>query len=341
MESPNRILVIQLRQLGDVVLTAALLEDLREAFPLATLDVLTGPRPAALVQGNPFLSGLLVYDRDRPLGMAREIRARDYTWVIDPQSSPRTAPLALLSGASRRVGWAIRGPWRFAYSDRISRRVQEEYVVRQRQRFLERLGVPTRPRVPRIFLGGEERARGIELVRALMKGADAPSVGMVLSARVAGTRWPAERFAELAARLAADGLVPVVIRTVGDEELVAEVLARAPGAVRADVPDLRPFAAVLAALDVFVSGDTGPAHIAMGVGTPTVTLYGASRAVRWNPGLPTTVAVSSPRAHCEACREARSRAAPGHTCILEIGVEEVHASVRSLLHRLANVDRTG
>lgn len=339
MERPTRILLVQLQWLGDVVLTAPLLEDLREAFPAATIDFLTGEPAATLVRGNPYLSKLWIYDRAHPVRTVRAVRSRAYDWVIDVQSSPRTAPLTLLSGARRRVGWRVRGPRRFAYTDHLSRCPRDEYVVRQRQRFLERLGVPIRPRLPRIFLDAEECARGADALRAAAHPNGAPCVGLVLSARAAGSTWPAERYAALARRLCADGCVPIVIGTVGDEAAVSQFLAEAPGVVRADLPELRLFAAFLRALDLLVSGDTGPAHIATAVGTPTITLYGAARPAQWNPGLPTTVAVTSPQRRCNACARGIIRTAPEHTCMLEIEVEDVYARVRTLLQETAGQHR--
>jgi ADP-heptose:LPS heptosyltransferase len=106
---PERILVIQLQQLGDVLLTAPLLEDLREAFPAATIDFLTRPLAADLLEGNPFASNIVRYDGRRPVGMLRDIRARGYGMLFDFQSNGRSAAIVLASGAPRRVGW-MKGP---------------------------------------------------------------------------------------------------------------------------------------------------------------------------------------------------------------------------------------
>src|SRR4051812_3153786 len=119
--APGRILLIQMRQLGDVLQTSALLEDLRDAFPEARLDYLTGVRQAVMMKGNPFPSEVLLYDPEHPLRAAREIRSRHYDWIVDSQSSPRSAPLVALSGARRRIGWRINGPWRYVYTDRVPR----------------------------------------------------------------------------------------------------------------------------------------------------------------------------------------------------------------------------
>lgn len=76
LTEPRRILVIQLQQLGDALLTAALLEDVREAFPSATIDYVTRPLCADLLDGNPFASNILRYDVQRKLRMMQDARAR-------------------------------------------------------------------------------------------------------------------------------------------------------------------------------------------------------------------------------------------------------------------------
>ena len=105
---PRRILIAQLRRLGDVVLTTALLNDLRRAFPNTPVDFLVGDRAAPLLEHHPLIHERLIYDREHPMRTWRAVRARHYDWVIDPQSSPRTAPVALLSGAPVRAGFAAR-----------------------------------------------------------------------------------------------------------------------------------------------------------------------------------------------------------------------------------------
>ena len=156
-------------------------------------------------------------------------------------------------------------------------------------------------------------------------------MGLVLSAGSPPSIWPVERFAALATRLAADGIAPIVLRTRGDEDAVARCVSMAAGAIRMDAPDLRRFLGVLSALDVLVSADTGPAHMAMALDVATVTLYGPTPADHWNPGLPTTAAVSASRTSCPACASGLRRNATSHRCMLEIEVEAVYARVRAML----------
>jgi ADP-heptose:LPS heptosyltransferase len=217
------------------------------------------------------------------------------------------------------------------YTLRVPRADRNEYVVRHRQRMLEHAGITVKPRLPRIFLSPAERMSGAGVVNALPKGPEGRRVAIVLSARAPGSIWPVDRFAALAERLAAEGNAPVVLPTSGDDDLVDQFLKLSPSARRADFPGLRAFVAGVASFDLLICGSTGPSHMGMAVGTPTITLFGADRSTTWNAGLETTVAVSSPRLTCMACAQGASRMAPSHTCMMEISVEQVADSARALL----------
>ena len=222
---PGRILVTQLRRLGDVVLTTALLEDLRRAFPDAPVDFLIGDRAAPLLEHHPLVHERLIYDRAHPTRTWRAVRAHRYDWIIDPQSSPRTAPVAITSGAPVRAGFGVRG-WGWVYTHRLPRAGRPvEYVARERQRLLEMLGVPIgRPRT-KLVLTHEERSTGRSRLEAQVLGRTAPVVAIVLSSGDAKREWPVSHFAALATALVSDGLQLIVLETPGDAEKVAHVRA--------------------------------------------------------------------------------------------------------------------
>jgi ADP-heptose:LPS heptosyltransferase len=332
--APRRILVIQLRQLGDVVLSTGLLEDLHRAFPAATLDFLVGRGAAPLLAGHPLIGSVIVYDVDHPMRMALQMRARRYDWVLDAQSNPRTAVLARLSGARERVGWRVRV--RGALYTHTVERSGAEYAVRQRQRFLEALGVPVGEPRTRLALTAEERARGEGAVRAAIASgglapdeAARPRVGLVLSAGNAVKEWPAERFGALAARLEAEGARPIVLRNPGDDARIERLRAVHGRALVVDTAELRHLLGVIAACRVLVSGDTGPAHMATALDVPTVTIFGPTRPEVWSPRRPTTAVVRDERAAIILARDRIAiKESPG---ITGVAVEDVLAPLRALL----------
>jgi ADP-heptose:LPS heptosyltransferase len=309
MQPPQRVLLIQIRRLGDVVLSTALLEDLHRAFTGAKLDYLVGAAAAPLLAGHPLIHERIVLDPSRTRAMWRELRTRGYDWVIDVQGNLRTALVARASGAPVRVGWRI-GAWPLWYTHACARRDSGEYVVRDRLRLLELVGVPAGPPRPRMQLSREEREVGERIARAAGASPDAPRVGFVITTSEPLKDWRAEGFGAVARALADAGVTPIIFElTPADAERSPSVCAAAPTAVVVPARDLRLFSSVLSTCRVLVSGDTGPAHMADALGVPRVTIFGATSPVAWCPGLPTTVAISGARARVIPTRE-RARLDP-------------------------------
>ncbi len=330
---PRRILFIQLRRLGDVVLSTALLDDVASAFPNASVDFLVGPAAAPLLGGHPLIRERIVFDGDRRGAMAREVRSRRYDWTVDLQGSLSTAMLTRASRARVRLGWRKRG-WRLWYTHARSRRGPLEYVVRERRRLLELAGVPVGDSLPSIHLSGEELEQGERDARACGAPPLAPSaarVGLLLSTREPAKDWSVDGFADVARALVAEGVTPLVFRTGGDEGRAERIRALVPGAVIVPQLELRRFLGVLSTLSVFVSGDTGPAHMADALGVPRVTIFGPTPSEAWSPGLPTTVAVKGAGARFVRLRDREAALASGHDFTGGVTSQMVLVPVRRLL----------
>ena len=109
--TPERILVIKLRAVGDVILSTVVTKNLRLAFPGAVIHYLTETPGVEVLKGNPFIDGVIVYDRKSMsgAGLILKVRRGHYDTVIDLFGNPRTALITRLSGAQRRVGFRFRG----------------------------------------------------------------------------------------------------------------------------------------------------------------------------------------------------------------------------------------
>jgi ADP-heptose:LPS heptosyltransferase len=331
---PSRILIIQIRRLGDVVLSSALLEDLHRAFPHARLDFLVGRAAEPLLREHPLIHERIVLDREHVVRMWRLVHERRYDWIIDVQSNPRTAMLSLASGVRVRAGWDVRG-WGWVYTHRLSRHRSPEYVVRERQRLLELLGVPVAPAMPRLYLSASERARGEAECRELGAAPDRPRVGLVLGSQDAARTWRTEAFADVADALAARGCVPILFHMPGDDARVQAFRARTSSAVVAHVPDLRRFLGMLSTCRLFVSANTGPAHMADALGVPRITVFGSTSPVQWAPALDRVAIVRDERVPVMSLREAERLGADGRD--LTAGVTP--AMVLEQVHRLLDGSR--
>jgi ADP-heptose:LPS heptosyltransferase len=326
---PSRILLIQLRRLGDVILASGVLEDLRRAFPDARLDFLTSPISAQLLRHHPLIDDLLIYDRAHPVRELRRIRGRAYDWVLDGQGSPTTARLAWLSGARVRAGWGVR-VWQRLYTHVVPRKgLLPVYAVRERQRFLELLGVPIGEPMTRLAVMPDETIAAEGALRAAGVREGVPRVAIVLSVSEPIREWPAERFAEVARSLAAEGIAPVVLENPDDATTLRRFRQHAPEVPVVRTFDLRLLLAAIASCDVLLSGDTGPAHMASALGVPRVTLYGPTDPVHWNPHLPTTAILVDRTVAVMGARDRRKHV--DHAGLTGIAVPDVLRDVRRLL----------
>jgi ADP-heptose:LPS heptosyltransferase len=326
---PRRVLLIQTRHIGDVVVSTALLEQLHAAHPGVTSDWLAAPETAVLLERHPLVAERLELRPGALLDVARQIRRRRYDWVVDVQGSWQSALVTRLSAAHVRIGWrgAERG---WAYTHRVPRAGADSsvYVVRDRARLLRAAGVPMVEALPRLYLGDEERiwARGVldELAPGRQRA------GMLISTRFPHKDWAPEKFAAVARGLAGDGVATVVFRAPGGsaKEDAFQQEAGSAATFARPVP-IRGLMALIAGCDVFISADTGPAHIATALGVPRVTVYGPTPAAGWTPESAFAIAVRDGAARCAAC--AGKGPDTAHTCLESVTPQMVLAPVRELL----------
>lgn len=275
---PERIAIVQTAYLGDLLSTSPLVRVARLAWPKAHLSVVTRPRLAPVAALIPGVDAAVPFDKDGAdrglVGLRRVARALGGPeLVLVPHPSLRSALLARLSGAAARVGTPgrLRG-----------RLLTHKVELREREPFVERamdlarsLGVEG-PTGLVLTPPAEARAKS----RAVL--GEAPSVGLIVGSARATKRWPAESLAALADRADEAGLRPVLLGGPAEKPIAAAVLAAVQRARPLDLVG-EPLVESIAALSCMrgaVGGDTGLAHAARAVGTPTLLLFGPT-----DPGL--------------------------------------------------------
>jgi ADP-heptose:LPS heptosyltransferase len=290
---------------------------------------------------------LIVAERRRGLSrlaydliLAWQLRAGRYNLVIDFHGGPRSAWLALATGAPRRIGYDVpkRG---WIYTDRVpwSRSlVPPRHSVENQWDLLKPLGIPApdRTRDP-IDVPEDPEASDVVARRlaAAQVPADARLIVMHVSAGNPFRRWPGDRFAELAATLAREDPARRIIITSGPSEseaadhIAADAQTRAGeaaiGIVRVgefNLPELR---AVVARAALYIGGDSGPLHVASATRTPVVALFGPTlpeRSLPWRDAAIPAVAVDAGPLPCRPCHQ--RQCVPGDfRCLTTISVAQV------------------
>jgi ADP-heptose:LPS heptosyltransferase len=297
---PARILLLRLERIGDLLMVLDAMAALRAALPQATIDLAVGSWNRDLAALIPGLRQVHVLDvpwlardggGDSAGTLARRARAwrGQYDLVINFEPDIRSNALAWLSGAPRRFGYWTGGGGAFL-TDALAYEPGEhvaDNALRLVRTALERSGVS--PAGSEGAVSGrlqpppEARARAA----ALLASAAGPRIGVHVSGGRESKQWHLDRFAAVAAELARRHRATIVLTgSAADRPMVDAVkraLAGVPVVDAAGAFDLPTLAALLASLDVLVTGDTGPMHLAAVMGTPVVALFGPSDPRRYGP----------------------------------------------------------
>jgi heptosyltransferase-2 len=269
----SRGLVIPTAFPGDVILATPLIRRAAERLG-APVDVVVVPAAAGVLQNNPHVREVVVYDKkgaDRGIGpfvrLVRKLRARHYHTAYIPQASPRSALLALLARIPRRIGFrGARGA--LFYTHAVTPR-GEVHAVERMLALAD--GAPDR-REPEIFPSASDRAA----VDALLDEAGIRGEFVVLAP---GSQWATKRwpyFPELARALSAE----VALAVVGgpgdraDARAIRTAVGHAPVADGTGRLTLPQSGELIRRARLLVSNDSAPVHLASAVGRPVVEIYG-------------------------------------------------------------------
>ncbi len=289
--NPRNILVIDFGQLGDVVMSLPALRALRERFPGARITVAAGKPAVEVVEMSGYADATIFVDRVglrdgfKPLSIVRifqvirDVRRRQFDFVIDLHSFSETNLMGFLSGASKRLfsrrpGRSLDFLANFKPLPPIEENNRTRHQVDRYLDVLKPLGMQDSPRVPRLVTQVRDDRDVDALLRKSKADQGAPLIGLFPGAGHESRRWPLERFAQLADSMSRnDGVRPVVFAGPEERVLIPQMRALFPkSAVILDRLTIRQLAAALARLAVYVSNDTGPLHIAAAVGAPIVLL---------------------------------------------------------------------
>ncbi len=332
-------LVIQTSFLGDTVLTTPLLAALAARGPV---DVVVTPLGASLLRGNPTVRELIVYDkRGRDAGvlglrrLAHRLRRGGYDAVYLAQGSLRSAVLARAARIARRVGFDT-SAGRALYTERVRYRRDAHHAER-----LWRLAAgdaapspASETFRPRLYPSDEDRAAVDALLAELPPGG--PVVGVA-----PGSIWGTKRWPHMASLVAALDDVRFVVIGSGDDSALAETIAAvAPGRLLNATGRLSLLASaeLIRRCAVLVANDSAPTHLASGVGTPTLTIFGPTvPAFGFGPLAPLSESLGMEGLACRPCHAHGPRECPlGHfDCMRTLEPSRVATRVRNLISTLS------
>ncbi|MBN2369018.1 MAG: glycosyltransferase family 9 protein [Vicinamibacteria bacterium] len=356
----KRVLVLRLDRIGDVLMSLPALADLRAALPNAHISLAVGAWSADIARSAP-IDELLVWSapwigraddgalRVRSLASrAWSLRRHRPDLAIDLQGDLRAAILMFLARAKIRVGYANTGGVQFltdivALDETISWVEQNRLAVQRAVGFVPEQAPPA-------ILEQHELDFAKRLRSYLGLTEKRPLVGIHPSGGRAIKQWDTSRWNDLARRLQREHHATIIITGSVQDEPLARMVGQglsSPAVNLAGRLAVRETLAVIAELDLFLSSDTGPMHMACAVGTPSVSLFGPSDPARYFSGArnPERHVVVCPDLWCSPCnlirrppRECRHPSPP--ECLRMISVDQVYAEAAHLLRKSASLTLT-
>lgn len=330
----RHVLILHATGLGDLLLSTPALRALRETYPHWTLDLLVSPPFADLVRHHPGIRRLWLYPGRGPglFRLGRDLRRQGYDLaIILHGNDPEATLLAHLSGAPFIIGSAG-SPLAFVYSTAVPRSQPLEHATEHRLNYVRLLGADTRDKRMELFLPQEAEVRAEDILKQHFGASASRLMALHPTGSGAYKWWPLENFVALGAFLYERYQAPLLIISGHKDRPVAEALAaRLPGPslVTGGRHSLITVAGMLKRARLLVANDSGPLHMALALGVPSLALIGADHPARIGPYQVDWGTYLYKKD--EVCREepCLNRKCTDNRCMQAIGVQDAVRTIES------------
>jgi len=289
--------VIRLDRIGDVVLSTPVLEALRREFPHAFIAMIVRSACQELLQGNPFLNELIVYEKDgkhrsawRTFRFARRLRRFEFDTALVLHPSNRSHWIPWLAGIPTRIGYRRKCGWLLTRRSPHRKQEGSKHEAVYTLELLQQFGIHAQSVQPTVPVSGRAVRQVDTLLGERKLNPQDPMVAIHPSASCVSKRWMPERFAQVADRLAKERGVRICLVAGPDDARYAHETAYAMQTPFVDLSgrlSVGQLAALLTRCQLLISNDSGPVHIAAAVGTPVVDIFGRNQRglspLRWGP----------------------------------------------------------
>lgn len=290
VKAAEKIIIIDLLYLGDLLFATPFIRNLRKNYPQARIDMVVNANFSEIMEGNPYLDHIYPYNKGwsflQSRQFARGLSKNNYDLGINLHGNWRTALLLKIINPAYSIGYGSRG--RGIFLNREIKQTEGKHMVEAYlEDFSAVLGfteIDDRGMEIGVNEEAEKRMRNFLEDQGIKPGDRV--VGLNTGGSWPTKRWTKEGFARLADKLQRDYRVKVVfLGGPNDLSRVEEIrgMMETESLVAAGKTGLKELAALTKELDLVISGDTGPVHVAASVGTPTITIFGPSDEKRYAP----------------------------------------------------------
>ena len=331
---PKRILVIKLKQPGDVLVSSPVLAALKEAWPQAQVSYLVPQGTEEMIADHPMLTWVYLAERGsatwgRTLAFLKELRQARFDLVLELSGGDRGAFYAAVTGARDRLGFNYGGRsfWHsFCFTRLLPVPPLKMHLVEHNLEMVRALGIePQSPRL-QFFWRPEVETK----VQALLADHALKSKNFVVMHPGAGWRfkcWTPQGYARVIEFLQHSKNLPVVLtgsRAAHEQELLAAILEECRAAPVNLVGELtlKELGALIAQARFFFGVDSAPMHLAAAVSTPAVALFGPSGDFNWGPWGEGHLVIKQDW-DCLPCGQDGCEGSKVSRCLMEISPDEV------------------
>jgi predicted lipopolysaccharide heptosyltransferase III len=343
------ILLIQLGDIGDVVLSLPCVRALKENFPGAALMVAVREKAGELITDCPWADGVITINPKRrslleevrcQMSFFARLRRFHFDLSVNLRMGDRSAILTFLAGARQRISFY--DPDGRLWQNRVSTHLNRldyqvgQYVGDYYSSLLAAYGIKTPYPLPRMEIPSDK----LKTVEVLFRNNKIPLNQPVIALQPFSLwqykEWGADKYLDLIHQLTSKcGLSVIIVGSPDERARAAEIVAEAGANVHnlAGATSIGMLAALLKACALFIGVDSAGMHIAAAVGTPTVTIFGPSSAASWAPRGPEHLVVHS-RLPCVPCRQKGCAGRERSRCLDELTVAEVMSAVETQLAKI-------
>lgn len=331
----KKILIVELLQLGDLLVITPALRALKDKFKDAKIDVLVNKNTRDLLCGNKNINKILTYETFKNL--MNKLRQNNYDIGVILHHGSFIISLALLLGKVKyRIGCTKVGLFSgkgFFLNKKIKPKLKWQHKIQDNLDVVRSIGVNTNNYKLEIHTDDNSR----EYVKKLFisnKIYERPIIGIHPYSKHYTQRWYCDRFVKLADELIKNYKATIIFTgSKGEDGYVNEIIQN-----MTEEPinlvgktSLKQFIAIVEKLDLLISIDTSAIHIASALNKPVIALFGPTIPQFWGPTSDKSVAIWKPEV-CTGCRRYYC-AIKTHECMKSITVEDIKSYTNKILKK--------
>jgi lipopolysaccharide heptosyltransferase II len=335
---PYRFLVVSTTGIGDTLWGTPAIRALKETYPDSYLGVLTNQIGSELLQENPNIDEFFIFKRGGRgfvslLRLLKVLRQRKFEIAFIFHASDRIIwPLVFFSGVCEIIGLNRDNKGLNFILTKTVHSLIRSHIIENRLAIVQQIGAHTEQRTLEIYLTDTERRKVKQFLRDRGIKGNSLLIGFHPGAKYVYRRWPAKNFVQLGAALTKKYNCKILVTGSREERsLINDIATQIDGAISiAGDLSIRESAALIQDMDLFITNDTGPMHIAFALETPTIALFSPSDIVQCGPckAQGKYTIIKKP----QICTPCVYKNCYSPLCMEQITAEEVIAEVESLLN---------